>query len=106
MDNLVSKKCVPCKIGTPPMPADQVNQFLKQVPNWKVSDNKITRQFEFKDFKESMVFINKVADIAQKEGHHPDIYIYYNKVTLELFTHAAGGLTENDFIVAAKIDAI
>ncbi len=68
--------------------------------------HKIRRQFKFKNFREAISFINKVAEIAEKEGHHPDIYIFYNKVQLDLFTHAVGGLSENDFIMAAKINAL
>ncbi len=67
---------------------------------------KIARKFEFKDFQESMRFVNRVAEVAEAEGHHPDMHIFYNKVNLELWTHAAGGLTDNDFILATKIDLI
>ena len=74
---------------------------------WEVVDNKkIRHEFKFKDFKEAMAFINKVAEIAESEGHHPDIHIFYNKVTIELWTHFIGGLHENDFIVASKIELI
>jgi 4a-hydroxytetrahydrobiopterin dehydratase len=82
---------------------------MKKIKDWildREGTHKINKQFEFKDFKETMVFVNKVADIAEAEGHHPDIYIYYNKVKLELYTHAVKGLFLNDFIVAAKIDAL
>ncbi len=78
------------------------------LPQWKVAidSNKIVRIFSFKDFKESMNFVNKVADLAENEGHHPDILINYNKVSVELTTHAVGGLSVNDFILASKIDQI
>jgi 4a-hydroxytetrahydrobiopterin dehydratase len=78
------------------------------VPGWVLDaeGKKISRDFVFKDFKEAMVFVNKVADIAEKEGHHPDIAIWWNKVKLELSTHAIGGLSTNDFIVAAKVNAL
>lgn len=75
-------------------------------PGWELKEDKIERKFEFKDFKEAMAFVNKVADIAESEGHHPDIEIKYNKVEIELSTHAIDGLSENDFIVAAKIDRV
>src|SRR5258708_6958557 len=102
--NLSHKHCVPCEAGTPPLAGEALADYLKDVPDWKLVDKKkIEREFKFKDFKESMAFINKVAEIAEAEGHHPDIYIFYNLVRLELWTHAIGGLSENDFIVASKI---
>src|ERR1039458_3237215 len=103
--DLTKKKCVPCEAGTPPLEAEAVTKFAKSVPDWKVSDNKkLSREFKFKNFKEAMVFVNRVAEIAEAEGHHPDVYIFYNLVRLELSTHAINGLSENDFILAAKID--
>lgn len=74
---------------------------------WKVEDEKkIEKKFKFKDFKEAMSFVNKVADLAEEQGHHPDIEISYNKVKIELTTHAIGGLSTNDFVMAAKIETI
>lgn len=106
--NLLNKKCVPCESGTPPLTAEEIEKYLPEVPRWEVFDSKkISREFKFKDFKEAMTFVNKAADLAESEGHHPDIYIHgWNKVRLELSTHAIGGLSENDFILAAKIGAI
>ena len=103
---LTNKKCVPCEGGVPALNLDQTNEFFKEIPSWIFKDEKVHRQFEFKDFKEAMVFVNKVADIAEQEGHHPDIAIHWNKVDIDLWTHAIQGLSENDFIVAAKIDKI
>lgn len=83
------------------------DEYLKEVPKWTIARermHKIKREFAFKDFKQAMSFVNKTADIAEAEAHHPDIHISYNKVTLELYTHAIFGLSENDFIMAAKID--
>ncbi len=82
--------------------------YLPQVPEWKPNADytAISREFKFADFRQAMAFINKVADLAEREGHHPDIYIFYNRVKLELSTHALGGLSENDFILAAKIDKL
>ena len=101
-------KCVPCEGGTPPLSMEKVDEYIAQLnSDWQVIENKkIRRDFQFKDFKESIEFVKKVADIAESEGHHPDIYIFYNKVILELSTHAIGGLSDNDFIVAAKIDRV
>mgnify|MGYP001613854191 FL=1 len=81
---------------------------MKQTPGWTISDDgkKISRDFQFKDFKEAMTFVNKTAAIAESEGHHPDFHIFYSKVRMELWTHAIGGLSGNDFIVAAKINAL
>lgn len=106
--NLAAKACFVCEGGTPPMPHDEIVKYHKQIDQkWQVEkDHKLAREFTFKDFKESMKFVNAVADIANHEGHHPDIYIFYNIVKLELFTHAVKGLSENDFIMAAKIDQL
>lgn len=115
MSDLTKKKCVPCEAGTPPLPRSREEELLSEVPGWKllrrpatrkepVGVHKLQRKLKFKDFVEAMEFVNKVADLAESEGHHPDITIVYSRVTLELFTHEAGGLTENDFILAAKID--
>ena len=109
--NLASKKCVPCEEWTPPKTKSEAEKLLKEVKDWKLEKNaqgqlQISKNFEFKDFKASMKFINKVAEIAESEGHHPDIYIFYNKVTLTLSTHFIKGLSDNDFILAAKIDKI
>lgn len=105
MSNLINKKCVPCEGGMPPLTAEEIEKYLPEVPDWEVLDNKkIQREFKFKDFKEAMAFVNKVADLAESEGHHPDIHLHnWNKVRLELSTHAIGGLSENDFILAAKV---
>lgn len=107
--DLTTKHCVPCKGGTPPMTDMDEDRYIKETPSWTLlreGMHKIKRQFAFKDFKGAMGFIDKVAEIAEAEGHHPDIYISYNKVQLELFTHAIHGLSENDFIMAAKIDRL
>ena len=91
------------------MPDEKENEMSKQISDWVLlqdGTHKITRQFKFDDFKEAMKFVNKVAELAESEGHHPDIKIVYNKVQLDLFTHAVGGLSENDFIMAAKINAL
>lgn len=98
---------MPCEGGTPPLTEEESEKLLAQVSDrWQIGENKISADFKFKNFKESMAFINKVAEIAEKEGHHPDIYIYYSKVKLELTTHAVGGLSINDFVMASKIDEL
>lgn len=107
--NLTGKHCVPCEGGDPPLPVEREDELIKETPGWLLlrdAEHKIRRQFTFADFPNAMEFVNKVAKIAQEEGHHPDIYIFYNKVQLDLFTHAVGGLSENDFIMAAKINLL
>ncbi len=86
------------------MSREEAQTFLKRVEGWKLKENRIQKIYRFKDFKESMEFVNRVADLAEEEGHHPDIAISWNKVTLTLTTYAIGGLSQNDFILAAKID--
>ncbi|MDP3999220.1 MAG: 4a-hydroxytetrahydrobiopterin dehydratase [bacterium] len=90
----------------PPLGAEKIKEYSAQLKNsWDVLENKkIRREFVFKGFKEAIVFVNKVAEIAEQEDHHPDIHIFYRKVVIELWTHAVGGLSENDFIMAAKIE--
>ena len=110
MPDLQNKRCVPCETYVPPLLEDKENELLKELNNWTINRNeplhKLVKNFEYKDFKKAISFINKVADIANEEGHHPDIFISYNKVTLTLFTHFIKGLHENDFVLAAKIDHI
>jgi 4a-hydroxytetrahydrobiopterin dehydratase len=106
--DLVNKKCVPCEGNVPPLKEEQVAELAKEISaEWKISENKkIFREFSFVNFRHAMDFVNKVADLAEREGHHPDLHISYNKVGVELSTHAIGGLSENDFILAAKIEMI
>jgi len=104
---LSDKRCVPCEGGIPPFSAVQAKRYLKKLKKgWKLDGNKIEKEFKFKDFVDSMGFANRVALIAQAEDHHPEIEISYKKVEIELTTHAIGGLSENDFIMAAKIDLL
>ena len=103
---LSQKKCQAWEGEVPAMTEEPANNLLKQVPTWTIKDWKVTKEFKFKSFVEAMEFVNKVADIAEQEGHHPDISISYSKVIIETWTHAINGLSENDFILAAKIDKI
>ncbi len=108
MSGLLSKKCVPCNEDLPPLKKSEAEEYLKEVPEWNLRDNskKIVREFKFSSFKDAIKFVDTVAKIAEQEGHHPDIHINYKKVNLELTTHNIGGLSENDFIIAAKIDSV
>ena len=103
---LNEKKCVPCEGGAKPLKKEEAEKYLKQVPNWELKENKIVRVFKFRNFAEAIKFVNKVAELAEQEGHHPDIDIRYSRVTLALWTHSIGGLSENDFIVASKVNAL
>jgi len=102
---LDEKKCLPCQIGDDPLTETQIKEYLPMVPKWQVKKNRLTRLFKFKDFMKAIGFLNKVADIAEEEGHHPDFRLFnYNKVEFILFTHKINGLHLNDFILAAKIN--
>lgn len=108
-NEFLQKKCIPCQGGESPLTSSRVEEYLKEVgSNWFIAENetKIEREFTFKDFSEAMKFVDRVAKISEEEEHHPDIHVHYNKVKLVLWTHAIGGLHENDFILAAKINEL
>ena len=92
--------------GTPPLGRKEAEELARQVPSWSLVDGTLEEEFHFKDFGETMQFVNRVAQVAQQEDHHPDIEISYNKVRLALSTHSIGGLSRNDFILAAKIERL
>ena len=105
--DLTKKKCVPCEGGIPPFTEKQAKDYLKQVKGWKLVGNKIERSLAFEDFMQAVKFVNKVADLAEEEQHHPDILLHsWNKMKLTVYTHVINGLSENDFILAAKIDKL
>ncbi|OGQ17847.1 MAG: 4a-hydroxytetrahydrobiopterin dehydratase [Deltaproteobacteria bacterium RIFCSPHIGHO2_02_FULL_40_11] len=108
MTQLAQKSCEPCKGDIPPLKSEKLKQFQKQIhAGWQViQEHHLEKEFSFKDFKSALVFTNKVGEIAEHEGHHPDIYLSWGKVKLTLWTHKINGLTESDFILAAKVDAI
>lgn len=107
MTKTISKKCLPCEGLVKKLRKQEVLKFIKNLKNWKVLGlKKIRKEFVFKDFKEAMKFVEKIGFLAEKEGHHPDIFISYNRVILDLYTHSVSGLTENDFILASKINEI
>lgn len=101
---LAEQNCKPYKQGDPALSMNEANRLLKEVPNWSLKEKQLVREFAFKDFNEAIDFVNKIAELAQAQDHHPDICIFYSKVTLTLSTHKVGGLSQNDFILAAKID--
>jgi 4a-hydroxytetrahydrobiopterin dehydratase len=104
--DLTKKHCVPCETGEGKLEISKIKELMPLVHDWFLVGDQIKRDFKFKNFKEAIKFVDDVAKIAEEEGHHPDIYIFYNKVNLTLYTHAVKGLSENDFILAAKINAI
>jgi 4a-hydroxytetrahydrobiopterin dehydratase len=108
MEGLSEKSCVPCRGGIPPLTEPAAKDLLRRTAGWSLAENgtRLQRGFEFRDFVAAMEFVNRVADIAEHEGHHPDIAIHWNKVDLVLWTHKIGGLHENDFILAAKINRL
>tara|TARA_B100001769_G_scaffold208094_1_gene167518 strand:+ start:104 stop:610 length:507 start_codon:yes stop_codon:yes gene_type:complete len=111
MSDLADKKCIPCEGGIPNFNLSEIHKYLKKVDGWEVKsdDSKIyylIKEFKFKNFLDSQKFVNKVGEIAEKEGHHPDIWFGWGYAKIKIFTHAINGLHESDFILAAKVDKI
>lgn len=108
MTELSSIRCVGCEGGIPALNKDEVQNFMPQIPEWRVSQDgkSIARRYAFKDFYHTMAFVNAIAYIANQENHHPDLEVGYNYCNIKFFTHAVDGLTQNDFICAAKIDKL
>jgi 4a-hydroxytetrahydrobiopterin dehydratase len=104
--NLEMEKCEPCTGETVPMSHADAEAMMSQVPGWTLTEKSLERDFTLKDFRAAIDFINQVAEIAEKQNHHPDINISYNKVHLSLSTHKIGGLSRNDFVLAAKISKV
>ena len=107
MTELASKTCVPCKGGTPPLKGEELGPLKRQVPEWEiVEEHHLRRVFRFKNFREALGFVNKVGELAEEQGHHPDICFGWGKAEVTVWTHKINGLTESDFIFAAKVDTI
>jgi len=105
VSELAKKSCVPCKGGTPPLTAAEITPLLAQLEGWEVEKaHHLRKTFRFKDFMATLEFVNRVGAIAEREGHHPDICFGWGRATIELWTHKIDGLTESDFILAAKVD--
>ena len=105
-ETLTSKHCVPCEGGIPALTANEITPLMAQLDGWSVEGGqKLTKTYTFPDFVQALAFVNRAGEIAEDEGHHPDLYLTWGKVGVELITHAIGGLSENDFILAAKLDA-
>jgi 4a-hydroxytetrahydrobiopterin dehydratase len=104
---LANQQCVPCRGGVPPLAGNQLEELKKQVPNWTVvNGHHLNREFKFPDFKQALDFVNRVGALAEEQGHHPDILLAWGKAGITLWTHKIDGLTESDFIMAAKIDRL
>ena len=106
MNELAKKKCKPCEGGVKPFTPQEAQQLLKTLKGWAIEDGKLARTYAFKSYYETMAFVNALAWISHREDHHPDLGVHYNKCRVEYWTHAIGGLSENDFICAAKADAL
>ena len=104
--SLANKRCLPCEGGVPALTDDQARRLHAEVPAWALVDQRLRRRFVFADFSTAMGFVVRMALLAESEGHHPDFTVHYRQVDVELWTHAVGGLSENDFILAAKIDQL
>ncbi len=103
---LAKRRCVPCEGGTPKLPRERIRELLALVPGWEEHGDRLRRTFRRRDFREAMAFVNRMADLAEAEGHHPDFCVHYDHVDVELWTHAVSGLSENDFVLAAKLSAL
>jgi 4a-hydroxytetrahydrobiopterin dehydratase len=101
--DLRARRCVPCEGGVPKLGAAEVGALLREIPGWEARDDQLHRTFTFRDFVTAMRFVNRMAEVAEAEGHHPDFTVHYRRVDVVVWTHAIGGLSENDFILAAKI---
>ncbi|MFQ5656348.1 MAG: 4a-hydroxytetrahydrobiopterin dehydratase [Candidatus Methylomirabilales bacterium] len=107
MPDLAKKSCVPCQGGTPPLTGEEIAPLISQLEGWEVVDeHHLRKTFRFKDFQAALEFVNRVGAIAEQEGHHPDICFGWGRATIETWTKKIKGLSESDFIMAAKIDEV
>lgn len=107
MDELLAKHCIPCKEGGCPLKGQPLLNLYKQLFGWQlIADHHLEKSYSFKNFKEALAFVNRIGELAEKERHHPDIHLSWGKVKLVIWTHKIDGLTESDFILAAKSDLI
>jgi 4a-hydroxytetrahydrobiopterin dehydratase len=106
MNELAQKRCKPCEGGVAPLTDAQIGSMLKGIPGWALEGNQLSRTYAFRNYHETMAFVNATAWISHREDHHPDLLVGYNRCTVKYWTHAIGGLSENDFICAAKLDGL
>ncbi len=104
---LALRRCVPCKGGVPPLKGEKLVELAQQVAGWEVvEEHHLAKSFPFPDFRKALAFVNRVGELAEEQGHHPDIYLTWGKADITIWTHKINGLTESDFILAAKIDQL
>jgi 4a-hydroxytetrahydrobiopterin dehydratase len=107
MQDLAARKCEPCEKGTPAIKGVELRGLYAQLDGWTlVNEHHLEKEYLFKDFREALGFVNRLGEVAEQEGHHPDIFLTWGKVKVTLWTHSVGGLSENDFILAAKADGV
>jgi 4a-hydroxytetrahydrobiopterin dehydratase len=110
MSDLASRRCVPCEGGTPPVQGEEFQRMLGQLDGWQLVEgaggSRIEKEYRFPDFRQALDFVNRLGEVAEEEGHHPDVYLTWGKVRVALSTHSIGGLSDNDFILAAKADRL
>ena len=107
MSELADRQCVPCRGGVPPLKGDDVQALLGQLAGWQaVSDHHLLQTYRFQNFRETLTFVNRVGELAEAQGHHPDICFGWGKAEISIWTHKIDGLTESDFVLAAKIDKL
>ncbi len=107
MSGLAERECVPCRGGVPPLKGDEIKQFSTQLQDWQVvNEHHLQKTYEFKNFRETLDFVNRVGELAETQGHHPDICFGWGKADVTIWTHKIDGLTESDFVLAAKIDRL
>ena len=107
MSELSKRVCVPCGPGTPPLTGDEISRLAGGVPDWEVVErHHLRRRFSFKNFREALGFANRVGELAEEQGHHPDLSFGWGYAEVSVWTHAINGLSENDFVLAAKVDAL
>jgi 4a-hydroxytetrahydrobiopterin dehydratase len=104
--DLASKTCVPCRGGVPPLSMDVASRLMEQLDGWQFEQGHLAKSYHFPDFGTALEFVNKIGAISEQQGHHPDVYMTWGKVSLEVWTHKIDGLTESDFILAAKFDEV
>ena len=107
MTELAGKTCVPCRGDVPPLEGTELDELSRQVPEWRIVDeHHLTREFRTKNFREALDFVNRVGALAEEQAHHPDIELAWGRVGVTIYTHKIDGLTESDFILAAKVDRL
>ena len=107
MSDLASKTCVPCRGGTPPLKGEELDDLRRQIPGWEVvEEHHLRRHFRFKNFRQALDFVNRVGELAEEQGHHPDVGFGWGYAEVTVYTHKIDGLTESDFILAAKISEL